>query len=383
VEQNMIGAYGPFAAAIVGDGPAELSFRSDRFTDLDAWRAVAKAKVLDLIAQPDTGGKPDAVVVARSVVDGVEVERLRWQLPYGPPTEALFLKPVGARGPLPGVLALHDHGGLKYFGWRKIAHDGTPVHSMMQKHQQECYQGKAWANELAKRGYAVLCHDTFPFASRRVLISDVRHEIRWGGAADVSPEEPEEEVSRYNAWAGQHEHVMAKSLFCAGTTWPAIFLAEDQRALDVLCARPEVDPERVGCGGLSGGGMRTVYLGGLDERVRCAICVGLMTTWRDCLLNKSWTHTWMMYAPLLPRYLDWPELLGLRVPAPTMVLNDEQDDLFTPSEMRRADEILRQVYEKAGALDRYVCNFHPGPHKFDLKMQAEAFDWFDKWLKRN
>ncbi|HUU54030.1 MAG TPA: hypothetical protein VMY87_03840, partial [Armatimonadota bacterium] len=178
----------------------------------------------------------------------------------------------------------------------------------------------------------------------------------------------------------QHEHVMAKSLFCAGTTWPAIYLADDQRALEVLCARPEVEAERVGCGGLSGGGMRTVYLGGMDARVKCAICVGLMTTWRDCVLSKSWTHTWMMYTPRLPRYLDWPEILGLRVPLPTMVLNDEEDDLFTLPEMRRADGILREVYEKAGAADRYRCSFYPGPHKFDAAMQEEAFGWFERWL---
>ena len=40
--------------------------------------------------------------------DGLQVEELAWQLPYGPPTEAILLKPLGAKGPLPGVLALHD-----------------------------------------------------------------------------------------------------------------------------------------------------------------------------------------------------------------------------------------------------------------------------------
>ena len=40
----------------------------------------------------------------------MEVELLRWQLSFGPPTEAVFLKPKGAKGPLPGIVALHDHG---------------------------------------------------------------------------------------------------------------------------------------------------------------------------------------------------------------------------------------------------------------------------------
>jgi DNA modification methylase len=31
--------------------------------------------------------------------------------------------------------------------------------------------------------------------------------------------------------------------------------------------------------------------------------------------------------------------------------------------------------------DRYQCSFYPGPHKFDGPMQAEAFAWFERWLK--
>jgi hypothetical protein len=249
----------------------------------------------------------------------------------------------------------------------------------MGEHQDGYYGGAAWANEIAKRGYVVLVHDTFTFASRRVLLEDVPEEIR-EGLADDDPEQ-EENIEAYNEWAAQHEHIMAKSLFCAGTTWPGVFLSEDQRALDVLCAREDVDADRIGCAGLSGGGLRTVFLGGMDPRIRVAVCVGMMSTWRDYLLNKSYTHTWMVYVPLLPRALDYPEILGLRVPQPTLVLNDIDDQLFTMPEMERADVMLRDVYEKAGAGDRYRGSFYPGPHKFDLEMQAEAFEWLDRWLK--
>lgn len=57
---------------------------------------------------------------------------------------------------------------------------------------------------------------------------------------------------------------MEKSLLSAGTTWPGVYLVEDQRALDVLSGRPEVDATQIGCAGLSGGGMRTMFLGGMD-----------------------------------------------------------------------------------------------------------------------
>ncbi len=289
-----------------------------------------------------------------------------------------MLKPKGARGKLPAVLGLHDHGGNKYFGWRKIAQLSAELHPMMKEHRDDYYGGVSWANELAKRGFLVLVHDAFAFASRRVRAAELAPVIR----KDLKEENPESpaEINAYNRFADGHESVMAKSLLCAGTTWPGVFTAEDQRALDYLCSRDDVDPARVGCGGLSGGGLRTVYLGGLDERIRCACCVGMMTTWRDYLLNKCHTHTWMIYIPGLPNDLDYPEILGLRVPLPTLVLNDTEDQLFTIDEMRRADGMLAEVFAKAGAPDRYRASYYPGPHKFDLVMQAEAFAWFERWL---
>jgi predicted esterase len=106
-----------------------------------------------------------------------------------------------------------------------------------------------------------------------------------------------------------------------------------------------------------------------------------MTTWRDYLLNKSHTHTWMVYIPGMPADLDYPEILGLNAPQPILVLNNHEDPLFTVPEMERADRILQEVYKKAGASDHYRAKFYAGPHKFDREMQAEAFRWFDRWLK--
>jgi dienelactone hydrolase len=377
----MIGAYGPWAAGLAGDGPAALSFRNPQWTGVETWRPLARSRLLECLAQPETGGTPQVRVDRQGVYDGLHVEELSWQLPYGPRTEAVFMKPAGAGGKLPGVLALHDHAGNKYFGWPKLARTPGDQHPMMVAHQRQYYGGRAWANELARRGYAVLAHDAFAFASRRVRPADVPEAIR-GGLSEEEAGDAVEGIEAYNRWASGHEAIMAKSLLCAGTTWPGVCLAEDQRALDVLCSREDVDAERVGCAGLSGGGLRTVYLGGADPRIGCAVCAGMMTTWRDYLLYKSHTHTWMVYAPLLPRDLDYPEILGLRAPLPALVQNNVHDELFTLPEMQRAAAILEEVYAKAGAAGAYRCTFYPGPHKFDRDMQAEAFDWFDRWLKR-
>lgn len=376
---TIIGEYGHWAASLNGNSLPSFSFRRGEWTDLETWRKAAKGCLADRMAIPDIGSMPDVRVDKQYIYDGLHIEELSWQLPYGRRTKAILLKPQGAKGPLPGILAFHDHGGNKYFGVRKITRTSDQQHPSIVKHQQEIYEGLAWANEIAKRGYVVLVSDAFPFASRRVMLQDVPERLR-GGLTDENPEDPGN-IEAYNAWAGKHESVMAKSLFSAGTTWPGVFFAEDKIALDILCARKDVDATRIGCGGLSGGGMRTVFMGGLDPRIKCAVCVGFMTTWDDFVKNKSYTHTWMTYVPVLPNELDFPEVLALRVPLPTLVLNDSDDFLYTLPEMQQADNIMQQVYEKAGAPGNYKCLFYPGPHKFDKQMQEDAFDWFDQWLK--
>lgn len=376
---SVIGEYGPWAASLRRGALPSFSFRNERFADVEAWRASARKCVTDRMAIPDLGSTPKIKVNKQYDYDGLHIEELSWQLPYGRPTEALVLKPLKATGKLPAVLAFHDHGGNKYFGKAKITRTSDQQHPLIKAHQAEYYEGAAWANEIAKRGYVVLVPDAFLFASRRVMLQDVPEHLR-NGLNDNDPENPIN-IKRYNDWAGEHEHVMAKSLFSAGTTWPGVFFAEDEKALDVLCMRDDVDVSRIACGGLSGGGLRTVFMGGLDSRIKAAVPVGFMTTWKDFLLNKSFTHTWMAYVPLLPNELDFPEILGLRVPQPTFVLNDENDDLYTPAEMREAERVLNEVYRKAGAQPNLKVSYYPGPHKFDKKMQADAFDWLGQCFK--
>ena len=380
-EENLsiIGQYGPWASSLTEGKIPSHSFRKSEWSNLATWKEAARKKLLDRMAIPDIGPTPKVTLKKQYTYDGLHIEELTWQLPYGRPTDAILLKPANATGRLPAILGFHDHGGNKYFGTRKITKTSDQQHPLMVTHQQDYYSKRAWANEIAKRGYVVLVPDAFTFATRRVMMQDVPEHLR-NGLSDQDPENPTN-IKAYNDWAGEHEHVMSKSLFCAGTTWPSVFFAEDQKALDVLSARADVDTNNIGCAGLSGGGLRTVFMGGLDPRIKCAVCVGFMSTWKDFLMNKSFTHTWMTYVPIIPSELDFPEILGLRVPLPTMVLNDSDDYLYTLPEMKKADTILAEVFKKANASDRYKCSYYPGPHKFDAQMQDEAFAWFDKWLK--
>ncbi len=374
---SMLGAYGDWAAGLAPD-PPRLSLRRGGWPRLDDWRAEARARLLMRIAPPEVPGPPAAETVTETVADGVRVEALRWAMPYGPPAEGVLLTPADREGPFPGVLALHDHGGDKWHGWRKIATDGSRPTPMIQRHWDWLYSGRPWANALARRGVAVLAFDGFAFGSRRIRLADVPERVR--GDLPPAPPQTDSGIRAYNRWASSYESTVAKSLVSAGTTWPGVTLADDRAALDVLAAHPAVDPARLGCAGLSGGGLRTVYLGGADPRVTAAVCVSMMTTWRDFALHTSHTHTWMVYPPILPTELDYPEVLGLRAPLPTLVQMNRQDRLFTFEETARADAILREVYALADAPEAYTGAVYEGDHAFPEPLQEDAFDWLDRWL---
>lgn len=220
-EQSIIGPYGPWLDRLMNKELPSLSFRNDSFTDLNQWKSLALTRTRERMGIPALEQLPGVTVHDSHVYDGLHIEEISWQLPHGRPTRALVLKPEGATGKLPAILAFHDHGGNKYFGLRKITKTGKGQHDLMVSHQEHYYEGRAWANEVAKRGYVVMVPDAFTFASRRVMREDVPEDRR-SGLSDKDPESPEA-IHAYNQWASQHEHIMAKSLFCGGTSWPGVF----------------------------------------------------------------------------------------------------------------------------------------------------------------
>jgi dienelactone hydrolase len=401
-ELSLMGVYGPWVSGRASIKNREFSFLDERWSDASIWSGQAKAHFAASVLSQDLG-TPKAEITGSRTFDGLIVEELAWKLPYGPPTRAFFLKPEDAKEPLPGILALHDHGSNKYFGKRKIADATGKLHPFLDAYRNLYYGGRAWANELAKRGYGVLIHDVFPFGSRRLLASELPRFVvermmrspealrepspesaRSGPSTaeyDVVHDESIPEIERYNAFAGQYESTIAKSLFCAGLTWPGVVLSEDRAALEYLVSRPDIDSDRIGCGGLSGGGLRTNYLAGTDSRIRCSVTAGFMTTWADFALHSAYAHTWMVYIPGLPQIMDYPDILAMRAPLPALVLATRNDPLFSLEDVRKAEDELRAIYRKTGAGDRFRMSYYDGPHQFDVAMQDEAFDWFDRWLK--
>ena len=100
-----------------------------------------------------------------------------------------------------------------------------------------------------------------------------------------------------------------------------------------------------------------------------------MTTWRDFAAHRSYAHSWDVYVPGLPRLLDFPDVLTLRMPAATLVQSLRGDHLFSYAEMRRAHRKLRDAFRLANAGAALTERIYPGRHRFSIAMQDDAFAW--------
>jgi dienelactone hydrolase len=317
--------------------------------------------------------------------DGVVGEEISWSVGYGPRTEAWLLRPAGAEGPLPGVLALHGHDGFKFFGKEKVADgpDGAPA--AVEAIRENLYEGVAFANELARNGFSVLVHDVFLWGSRRFPAELLRlparpePEAKWLGPD--SEVDPAHDAFAYNRAALDHEHLVAKYCTLLGTSLAGVVAYEDRIAVSYLRSRRDVVFGPVGCLGLSGGGCRAALLHATCGEIAGSGIVGMMTTHPALLDGLVANHTWMFLPPGLASRGDWPDIAAARAPTPLLVHFNRDDQLFTPEGMRAAHERLAARYEQTGAPEAYAGEFYDGPHKFDRAMQQSAFAHLERWLR--
>ena len=373
------GNYYPMLQARADSRAMSLSYLARAWPEPEQWRIQGRAKVQELLSFETEATDLDPEILDTSQRDGFTRHTVRYRVTPDRCTEAFLLVPEGLAEPAPAVMALHDHGGFYYFGKEKIsATDGAP--RILQDFITKAYEGRPYADELARQGYVVLCPDAFYFGSQRLDPEQVSRDFT-DPHPGLQAADPDEAIAAFNRFASGHEHVLAKYIFACGTTWPGILFQGDRASLDYLLTRPEVDPDRVGSMGLSIGGFRSAHLFALDPRVRVGVVAGWMPSYPRQMFDRFRHHTWMVYVPGLLDYMDVPDVASLSAPNPLMVLNCEQDGLYPLESMRAAGEKIAAVYERMGALDRFQCRYYDVPHSLTLPMQEDAFAWLGQWLK--
>jgi len=153
------------------------------------------------------------------------------------------------------------------------------------------------------------------------------------------------------------------------------------RALDYLCSRPEVDKDRIGMTGRSGGGSYTWTVAALDERVKVAAPVAGITDLRNQVVDGSIEgHCDCMFFLNTYRW-DFPQVAALVAPRPLLIGNSDKDNLFPLDGVVRLYNETRRIYQLYGKTNQLGLLITEGPHADTQDLQLPVFRWFNKFLK--
>jgi dienelactone hydrolase len=353
----------------------QFSFLGDPFKTLDEFKKTAREKLFDVLLYRPQPVEPKAEVVEREDLGDFVREKVLFNTSPLFRVPAYIHIPKKVKTPAPAIVDLHSHGGMFIFGKEKVIDLGKANHPAIVQYHERNYDGRPTTNELVRRGYVVISIDAFMFGERRILMDA---DLKYG--YDRSKYSLED-VKYLNGKCRGKEDTIVKGLCYAGLTWPGIVFWDDIRTVDYLVSRPEVDPQRIGCLGISMGGWRTAFLAGLDERIAAACVVGFMSTMKPMIKAHLDTHSFVHFVPGLHRWLDLPDVVSMLAPKPLLVQQCSKDGLFPLAGMKESVDKLAAIYDKAGVKSKFDGRFYDEPHKFTRAMQDEAFDWFDKHLK--
>ena len=155
------------------------------------------------------------------------------------------------------------------------------------------------------------------------------------------------------------------------------------RALDYLQSRPEVDPERIGVTGRSGGGAYSWWIAAIDERIKVAVPVAGITDLENHVVDGCVEgHCDCMYMVNTYRW-DYPLVAALVAPRPLLLSNTDRDGIFPLDGVIRTYDKARKIYELYGAGDKLGLHMTAGPHSDTQELQTGTFRWLNKHLKND
>lgn len=155
---------------------------------------------------------------------------------------------------------------------------------------------------------------------------------------------------------------------------------DNLRAIDYLCSRPEVDRNKIGVTGNSGGGTQSMYLMGLDPRIKVAAPACGIQTRERMFIHNGPADGCHHHAFEGLRMLEFSDYFILSAPKPVIILAAEQDALLPVDAVSYAFREIKWFYYRLGALDHLDLYTVDLGHGFHKELREGAVWWFNKWL---
>jgi len=313
------------------------------------WRERLRSRFVSLLGGPPAE-QPKITPIVLETEDCGDYTRQRIQIETYPGLHMpVYVLVPHERGTRTGaVIACHGHG--HGYGSKDIV--GLTPDGAKKTGGDSGYQ-KDFAVALARKGYIVLAPELLGFGDRR-LESDAK--------ADAS----------------NSCHRLSTFLLAMGQTMAGYRVFETLRCVDYLLTREDVDADRIGCMGISGGGLVCSFAAAIDDRISAAVVSGYTNTFKDSILSIP--HCIDNYVPGLSLVAEMPDVIGLIAPKPLLIEAGTRDPIFPVNATLEAFEHMQRVYRLLGNEDRLTLDLFDGDHEISGQV---AYDWFEQvWDER-
>jgi len=215
---------------------------------------------------------------------------------------------------------------------------------------------------LVKEGFVVLAYDPVGQGERRYYWNPATNQNEIGGPV---------------TW----EHSLpGQLLLLIGQDLTHYRIWDGMRAIDYLLTRPEVDPNRIGCCGQSGGGTLTTFIGALDPRVKCAAAHegGMHNRWPVHIRPETALGTGdteQHFFPAAIHGIDLPDINAAIAPRPLLSTVEH----FNP-DYNSSAAAVRARYELFGAPEKFHTVEAGDPHDMTMRLRLANTNWFCRWF---
>lgn len=288
------------------------------------------------------------IETAEVLENGIERLLIRYDVDEGERIGAYLLVPEhSVEDALPGILAIHQHGGDFSLGKSEPAglSENVTFHYGM---------------DLAERGYVVLCPDQLAFEERvpppEVLAGDLREGF----------------------W---NERFQAMRLLLYGSTLQAKYLADLVKGLDYLTSLDFVNESRIGCIGHSLGGQEVTWLTWFDSRIKAAVssCGFAMIS---AILRDHINHNMALYVPGMLNIGDMDLMVAAISPTPLFFSAGRADDIFPVDSVEHIARMAEEVYARKQVPDNVRGMIFDGGHGLPDEVKRDAYAFLDTHLKQ-
>lgn len=190
--------------------------------------------------------------------------------------------------------------------------------------------------------------------------------------------DPDTRGSKLTQSTREHTMLGIQTLL-AGDSIARYMIHDGIRALDYLSARAEVDPNRIGVTGNSGGGTMTTYLAAIDDRLKAAAPSCYITSWKSLITQLGPQDAEQNLPPWLNAGFDFPDLIYAFQLKPYLVLSAIRD-FFPIGGARATVAEARQVYDRAGAGNRIHMVEADDGHGYTKPRRLAVYAWMSRWL---